>query len=120
MYFVNASLGTPPQTATFQIDTGSAAFIVYSSDAVGWCTDPNSNPPCSVLGTFNVNESSTATFVNNGLLSQYGGGQYDIGSYITDNVQIGSANITDVQLGISFNGTEFTNIMGVGVSLRDL
>ena len=62
-----------------------------------------------------MNDSTTATFLNDGLLSQYGGGQYDIGSYYIDNVQIGSANITDVQLGISFNGTEFTNIMGVGV-----
>ena len=115
MYFINASLGTPPQPATFQIDTGSSAFIVYSSDAVGWCTDPTSDPPCSELGTYNPNASSTSTFLNDGLLSQYGGGQYDIGLYYTDNVKIGSATINDVQLGVSFNGTEFTNIMGVGV-----
>ena len=85
---------------------------------MGWCTDPTSDPPCSELGTYNPNASSTSTFLNDGLLSQYGGGQYDIGSYYTDDVKIGSATIKDVQLGVSFNGTEFTNIMGVGVRLK--
>ena len=94
-YWVNITVGTPPQALSVQLDTGSsdlwipsaAASICAVQDGVAGC--PN--------GAFNPSQSSTYKLVANDFnMSYYDPTDNDSGDYISDTLVMGSAKIPHV------------------------
>lgn len=118
LYFANVTIGTPPQSIAFHIDTGSSDL---------WANVPTSKlceddaqtvreggVPCSASGTFNNESSSTASFVNNNFKIQYADQSGASGVYITDTVGFGSSTITGQQFGLGLSSTSAEGVMGIG------
>jgi hypothetical protein len=94
-YWVNITVGTPPQALSVQLDTGSsdlwipsaAASICAVQDGVAGC--PN--------GVFNPSQSSTYKLVAQDFnMSYYDPTDNDSGDYISDTLTMGSAKIPHV------------------------
>ncbi|KAK5009003.1 hypothetical protein LTR28_003214 [Elasticomyces elasticus] len=95
-YYVNMSVGTPPQPMTFFVDTGSSDL--YVDDA--W------SRTCSaghcVGGAFKANESSTWRDITPGGFSiTYMDGSSATGDYITDVLTVGNLSLKDIQMGLN-------------------
>lgn len=85
-YIIDVELGTPPQTFTVQLDTGSADLWVPSS---------NCGPTTGCYGkTFDHTQSSTFKNISQPFNIVYGLGS-DNGSYVKDVVKIGDFVIPD-------------------------
>ncbi|RMZ88152.1 hypothetical protein DV736_g4615, partial [Chaetothyriales sp. CBS 134916] len=99
LYWLNLSIGTPPQPFRLQLDTGSSNLWVPNADlricsATGGCPG----------GAFNPSDSSTFTLVQEGTFQiQYGDGTANTGDFFTDTVTIGDLNIAE-------------NIMSIGLA----
>ena len=97
----NATLGTPPQSIQFYVDTGSADLLVISTVY----------PSCSTtsticdLGTFDERSSSTYTEVSTNFNVSYADGTGASGSYSTDDLTIGGTTINALQFGLAQNST---------------
>ncbi|KAI8607943.1 aspartic peptidase domain-containing protein, partial [Chytriomyces sp. MP71] len=90
-YFAQVTIGTPPQTFTLQIDTGSSAMWVGS-------TVCNAMHECKDGHAFNPDASSTFKNVSNGLETtiQYGSGQIS-GLASEDVVRLGPYSVAQQQ-----------------------
>lgn len=120
-YMATVKVGTPGQTQTLAIDTGSSDVWVLdvSTDA---CTDPSIQEQyqdgCAT--TFDPSKSSSYKDVDpNGFYIQYGDGTAAEGDYITDNLQIGGATIKALEMGLAYNSTLFTGLLGIGYDLNE-
>lgn len=82
-YYANVTVGTPGQSQTVMIDTGSGTTIFAASNA-SFCTNSTLCP-----STLNATQSSTLEVAYpGGLDSNYGDGTHLGGDLITDVVQI--------------------------------
>mmetsp|Transcript_16137 Transcript_16137/g.47030 ORF Transcript_16137/g.47030 Transcript_16137/m.47030 type:complete len:456 (-) Transcript_16137:122-1489(-) len=109
-YFVNLSVGSPPQTITSIIDTGSYELVVFSSSCKG----------CGLAGAFNHAGSSTHRL--GVLVTQltYGSGDVE-GDQATDLVALGPARpapqsfweVRKAQMPL-LGHAKFQSILGVG------
>ena len=100
-FTVNATLGTPPQTAQFIVDTGSSDLNVVSSH----------NPICSTTtcdtGTFNQKSSSTFKNLGTNFTIEYGDGTQGSGDYVTDDFTIGGTTVAKLQFGLNTEGSGY-------------
>jgi len=112
-YFINITLGTPPQTFTVIPDTGSSNVWVYSSKCI-------TSPQCYYRDTYNSRDSST--YVANGTKFNitYGSGGIKgflsqdttaIGQYTAKNFVFSEITST---AGIAFIFGHFDGIVGLG------
>jgi aspartyl protease len=112
-YFVNYTLGTPPQALYAELDTGSGNLIVFGSGL-----EPCASDVC-VGGFYDSSKSSTYTKLNQGeFSSNFGDGNNYSGVLSTDNMTFGNANISSFEF-IDMDhwataGTSFASILGVG------
>lgn len=125
-YFVNLTVGTPPQPQTVIIDTGSSDTIFLAADAPS-CQGGKSKSKCPG-GSFNASASSTYQLLSPGAIdagygenatatSNQGGYVADL---VTDMIQIGDIVVTGAQFGLAHeaegnflgNG-QYTGIMGL-------
>lgn len=117
LYLANITVGTPPQPITLQIDTGSSDIWMSSSTASN-CTGAAGAELCSG-GTFNSGASSTYKVVNNNFNISYVDGTGSVGDYITDTFKIGGATVQNQEMGLAFQTSIGTGIMGLGYPIRE-
>ena len=100
-FTLNATLGTPPQTAQFIVDTGSSDLNVVSSH----------NPICSSTtcdtGTFDQQSSSTFENLGTNFSITYGDGTEGIGDYVTDDLMLGGTTVKNLQFGLNTKGSGY-------------
>lgn len=113
-YFIQASIGTPPQSFTVVPDTGSSNLWVYSHDC--WAL------PCWTHPTFNNKKSSTYKANGKDFKITYGSGSIegsvgeDVAS-ISDDIKatMGFGEVTKAS-GVSFLASKMSGILGLGYS----
>jgi hypothetical protein len=120
-YFVNVSIGTPPQPLMLQLDTGSSDVWAIASNAVvhpaagtwpsgtpgGTCNYPSHMQSLplqflsSVLTSFLVDSNKSSTF-NDTLPGElgdiYADASYTLGDYFRDTFSIGGASVEMFQV----------------------
>ncbi|CEJ92468.1 hypothetical protein VHEMI08120 [[Torrubiella] hemipterigena] len=117
-YYVNVTIGQPPQEVTLQIDTGSSDLFVLT-DSVETCSNPK--PTCKT--PFTLSKSTTVEQLSE---SDFGGSP-DFGSlfvdrtkalglYMRDEVSIGGAVIEKQIMAVATEGTVRAGIFGLGLN----
>lgn len=86
-YYANVSFGTPPQPVSLRIDITAGDTWVNVANS-SYCTQYSTD--CALYGTYNINASSTYTYVNNDFAFVFDGMRYVSGSFVTDTIQIQS------------------------------
>jgi Eukaryotic aspartyl protease len=118
LYFANVTIGTPPQSFSFHLDTGSSDLWANTKKSQLCQQDAQmerqGQVPCSVSGTFDNTTSSTSKFINSNFQIQYADGTGAKGSYLTDVVRFGSATIQNQQFGVGDQSTSSEGVMGIG------
>jgi hypothetical protein len=113
-YYGTITIGTPPQTFTAIMDTGSSNLWVPSVNC-----NPNKYPACANHSTYDSNKSST--YVKNGipLILPYGSGL--IGYLSKDTVGLGGLTLPTttfgeitVEPGLLFMQSPFDGVLGLG------
>lgn len=114
LYAANATVGTPPQSFTFQVDTGSSDVWVPSASA-SICED-TANGGCP-FGSFDANNSSTFAVVEkNGFNISYVDGSGSTGDYFTDAYSMSGATLKDFQMGLATDTTIPYGLIGIAYS----
>ena len=124
-YLVDLEVGTPPQSVTLSIDTGSSDIWVFAPEG---CNDCNGGVCKSSIHRFlhylpeidDPTASSTDEYVDDfGDFSiTYFDNSGATGYYVGDTVSIGSATVTNVTLGVATSSTDMSNrysVMGIGL-----
>ncbi|KAK2069219.1 hypothetical protein P8C59_003816 [Phyllachora maydis] len=116
LYYVNGSLGTPPQPLRLHLDTGSSDL---------WVNSPRSNEclqsssPCKFAGTYAANASSTYAYVGSWFNITYVDGSGASGDYATDSFSIGSTTLQKLQFGIGYESSSTQGILGLGYKVNE-
>lgn len=100
-YLATFDLGTPEQSVTAQIDTGSSDL---------WVFGPKSNAPGA---SYNPSQSSTYKFVSSGFSIEYVDGTKISGNWVTDTITLGSAAVKNQQF--AYTNSASTRQLNTGV-----
>ena len=117
LYFVNGSLGTPPQPILMHLDTGSSDL---------WVNTPSSalcskrSQPCAAAGTYSANDSSTYSYVGSWFNISYVDGSSAAGDYVSDVIKIGDTTLEDFQFGIGYTSASEQGILGIGYPINEV
>ncbi|MCJ1406513.1 hypothetical protein MMC19_000578 [Ptychographa xylographoides] len=119
LYFANVTIGTPPQSLRFHIDTGSSDLWANSATSDLCMQGNNINPdlgelPCSVSGTYSANKSSTYKYVDSEFDISYADTTSASGDYVTDTLHIGGADVKTLQFGVGYVSNSSEGVMGIG------
>ena len=117
LYFANASLGTPPQSLRFHLDTGSSDLWANSKKS-DICSAAGNL--CSNSGAYDANASSTYSYVNSLFNISYIDGSSALGDYATDTFAFGGQTIKDLQFGIGYRSSSQESIMGIGYAVNEV
>ncbi|CAJ2503878.1 Uu.00g112720.m01.CDS01 [Anthostomella pinea] len=116
-YYAQVTVGTPPQPVNLILDTGSSDVWVLDSRANLCNSEALQLYYGDCLATYDPSQSSTYSLVSDDSFSiQYVDGSGAEGNYIKDNLSIGGANITALQMGLAENSTINSGLLGVGFS----
>jgi hypothetical protein len=114
-YLVNITVGTPPQSLTVQLDTGSSDLWIPSSSAP-ICKEQHGVSGCA-NGAFEPLKSSTYKLIAKDFnMSYYDPQDIDLGEYITDVMAMGSAQIKNMEMGLATQAFDNTGVMGISFS----
>ncbi|OCT47593.1 putative aspartic-type endopeptidase OPSB [Cladophialophora carrionii] len=112
LYFINCTVGTPPQPFSLQIDTGSSDIWFPAVQADICQQDPDNCP----LGTYDASASST--YVDPDLPEfqiQYVDGTQIAGAYLSDVLNVGGTQLTNMTMAAALQAnTRGIGIMGIG------
>ncbi|RYP08919.1 hypothetical protein DL765_008642 [Monosporascus sp. GIB2] len=117
LYFVNLTLGTPPQQVRIHLDTGSSDL---------WVNAPSStlcmhrDEPCAPAGTYDANSSSTYSYIGSWFNISYVDGSGASGDYASDTISIGDTTLEDFQFGIGYSSTSDQGILGIGYPVNEV
>ncbi|GIZ38930.1 hypothetical protein CKM354_000232800 [Cercospora kikuchii] len=117
-YYIDVTIGSPPQEQRLYLSTGSSDLHVNSAEALA-CQRDTTLGPCDG-GTFNASASTTYKEVEAAPAFNltYSDGRYAVGPFGNDVLRIGSLVLEDVQFGIGdqVDGDGLNNIamMGLG------
>ncbi|KIX94220.1 uncharacterized protein Z520_09930 [Fonsecaea multimorphosa CBS 102226] len=115
LYVINVTVGTPGQSLSLQLDTGSSDLWFPSAQAE-ICQQQLTNCP---YGTYDASESSTYLNLDTNVPAfgiQYSDGSQVSGVYLSDNLNIGETQLTNVTMAAAttLNTTRAIGVMGVG------
>lgn len=111
-YWVNITVGTPPQSLAVQLDTGSSDLWIPST-AAPVCAVQDGVPGCP-NGAFTPSKSSTYKLIANDFnMSYYDPSDNDSGDYISDVLVMGAARLPNMQMGLALTAVDATGVMGV-------
>lgn len=116
LYFMNATIGTPPQSFRLHIDTGSSDLWVNTADSA-FCEEDRG---CGISGTYSANDSSTYNYINSDFNISYVDGSGSSGDYVSDTVRFGSVTLTDQQFGIGYDSSSEEGILGIGYPTNEV
>ncbi|TPX13767.1 uncharacterized protein E0L32_005711 [Thyridium curvatum] len=117
LYFVNATIGTPPQSVRLHLDTGSSDLWVNTPTSKA-CT--SRTDPCAYAGTYSANKSSTYEYIGSYFNISYVDGSGASGDYVSDTVKIGSVSLDRLQFGIGYVSTSAQGILGIGYEINEV
>lgn len=117
LYFVNTTLGTPPQPFRLHIDTGSSDLWVNSATS-SLCK--SRSKPCATTGTYTANKSSTYEYRNSLFNITYVDGSGASGDYVFDTLKLGGTNVTKLQFGVGYKSTSSEGILGIGYEINEV
>jgi hypothetical protein len=109
-YYINATVGDPPQVVSLDIDTGSSEVWTFAVNTCG-----NDNDVC-IGGSFNETASKTATVIDKGgfQIQYFTQGSNVTGDYITDSFTIGGRTMKNMTMGIAKRAiSASTGVMGL-------
>ncbi|KAJ9249453.1 hypothetical protein DTO207G8_6720 [Paecilomyces variotii] len=113
IYWINGTFGTPEQSITLALDTGSSDSWVNVATS-GFCSQDSE--PCKPFGTYDHSKSSTYKFLDHNLDNTYGDGTRAKGDYVTDTMKFGGATLKDFQFGVAYQSGANKGILGIGYS----
>ncbi|GAB0139002.1 hypothetical protein EsDP_00007221 [Epichloe bromicola] len=111
LYFLNTSLGTPPQDVRLHVDTGSSDMWV-NTPASRLCA--LAQQPCSYAQAYSANASSTYRYVGGYFNISYLDGTGAAGDYATDVLRFSGQTISSFQFGVGYESTSAQNVLGIG------
>ena len=113
LYIANISIGTPPQTMSVQLDTGSSDLWVPTTQS-NICSEPS----CDAWGSFDPQASKTFNSLQSlgDFEIAYGDGSQYQGEYFSDNLVLGDAKLKGVIMAAAESAQ---NLVGVGSSLAN-
>ncbi|KAK9455794.1 aspartic peptidase domain-containing protein [Dipodascopsis uninucleata] len=115
-YMANITIGSPGQSVSVQLDTGSSDLWVQSSSNP---TCMSSSTACALTKTFNPSDSSSFKSISEDFQIQYQDGTYALGEYIEDTVTFGDISIVSLQLGLAENATSDIGVFGIGFTANE-
>lgn len=122
-YSITLSIGTPAQSITVLVDTGSSDLWVTGSDnplcaknGFDSFTETSTTIDCSEYGTFDVDSSSTYSKNNTNFAISYADGSYASGFWGQDVLTLQDLDVS----GLSFAVANYTNstvgVLGIGLA----
>lgn len=117
-YYVDFTVGTPPQPQRMVLDTGSSDIWVVANDA-DLCTSTRlqlyHGDNCAFV--YDRTRSSTYTLKQRrGFSITYLDGTASKGDYFTDTLQIANFTLQNLQMGVASTTIRGTGVMGIGYS----
>ncbi|PWY86830.1 secreted aspartic protease [Aspergillus heteromorphus CBS 117.55] len=104
-YTMNLTLGTPAQKVSVTLDTGSSDL---------WVNAGNSTTcPCE-YGSYNLNTSSTYSYVNSDFEIEYVDGSGAYGDYVTDTLAFSNATLKNFQFAVAYESDSDEGVLGIG------
>lgn len=112
LYFINCTVGTPPQAFSLQLDTGSSDIWFPAANADICQQDPSNCP----VGTYDASASSTYSDPQLPEFQiQYVDGTQISGAYLSDVLNVGGVQLTNMTMAAALQAnTQGIGIMGVG------
>ena len=111
LYFINVTVGTPPQPFSLQLDTGSSDiwFPAANSDI---CR--NYQQDCT-FGSYSLSQSSSGADIGQGQFQiRYVDGSEIQGDYISDVLNIGKTQLKNLTMAAALTASRGVGIMGIG------
>lgn len=117
LYYMNMSIGTPPQDFEVHLDTGSSDLWTNVATS-NYCVVSND---CDT-GTYDANSSSTYEYVNSRFTIQYVDQSSSAGDYVRDVVRFTDANVTlpAQQFGVGYESSTSDAILGIGYPTNEV
>lgn len=115
-YFAQVEIGTPGQTLSLHVDTGSTDVWVLGTNA-NLCTNSVLQAMYGgCMDTFDRSASSTFERVGRGsdFEIRYMDGSGASGFYFTDHINVGGLSVSDVQMGYAERSTSAWGMLGIG------
>jgi len=116
LYYMNVTIGTPPQDFSLHIDTGSSDFWVNVQSS-SFCQ--NATNECSISGYYSPNSSSTYRYINSNFDITYADDSGSSGDYVSDTVSFGNITLKTQQLGVGYESSSAQGLIGIGYALNE-
>ena len=117
LYFMDVTIGTPPQKLHMHLDTGSSDLWVNVADS-RLCE--SNGDPCSAGGTYNANSSSTYQYLNSAFNITYVDGTGSSGDYVEDTVKFSGVTLPKQQFGVGYVSSSMEGIIGIGYPTNEV
>lgn len=112
LYLINATIGTPPQPFALQLDTGSSDIWVASASSDVCRQSPQA---CQLVGGYDNTASSTFDLLAADMFQiEYVDGTQIVGDYFSDTINLGTASIKNMTMGLASTSDRPLGIMGIG------